>query len=46
MARPRLEDLVAPGHCALVLQEVQRGVMGDESVLPALAEAARQGNVH
>jgi nicotinamidase-related amidase len=32
---------VAPGHTALVLQEVQRGVVGDQSALPALAEAAR-----
>jgi biuret amidohydrolase len=37
---PDLRDLVAPGHTALVLQEVQRGVVGTESALPALAEAA------
>lgn len=35
-----LESLVAPGHTALVLQEVQNGVVGQPSVLPALAEAA------
>ena len=32
--------LVAPGHTALVLQEVQNGVVGDHSALPALTEAA------
>ena len=35
-----LEDLVAPMHTALVLQEVQNGVVGSPSVLPALAVAA------
>jgi biuret amidohydrolase len=39
-----LTQLVAPGHTALVLQEVQQGVVGEPSVLPALAEeAARVG---
>ena len=36
-----LAALVAPEHTALVTQECQRGVMGDQSALPALAEAAR-----
>ena len=35
-----LAALVAPGHTALVLQEVQQGVVGERSVLPALAEEA------
>ncbi len=35
-----LAALVAPGHTALVLQEVQNGVVGDASALPALTEAA------
>jgi nicotinamidase-related amidase len=35
-----LRALVAPGHTALVLQEVQNGVVGSPSALPALAEAA------
>lgn len=38
---PDLAALVAPVHTALVLQEVQNGVIGEPSVLPALAEAAR-----
>jgi nicotinamidase-related amidase len=37
---PALAALVAPAHTALVLQEVQNGVVGAPSVLPALAEAA------
>jgi nicotinamidase-related amidase len=32
--------LVAPSHTALVLQEVQNGVVGANSALPALTEAA------
>ena len=35
-----LVELVAPAHTALVLQEVQNGVVGSPSVLPALAESA------
>jgi nicotinamidase-related amidase len=35
-----LDSLVAPGHTALVLQEVQNGVVGTASALPALAAAA------
>ncbi|MBM3673959.1 MAG: cysteine hydrolase [Actinobacteria bacterium] len=35
-----LAALVAPDHTALVLQEVQNGVVGSPSALPALAEAA------
>jgi nicotinamidase-related amidase len=37
---PALNELVDPAHTALVLQEVQNGVVGTRSVLPALAEAA------
>ena len=36
-----LPELVQPGRCAVVVQEVQNGVVGDESALPFLAEAAR-----
>jgi len=35
-----LESLAAPSHTALVVQECQRGVIGDRSALPELAEAA------
>src|SRR5258708_5364240 len=37
--------LVAPEHTALVLQEVQTGVIGSPSVLPALADAAAAVNL-
>jgi nicotinamidase-related amidase len=42
MPKIRLEDLVQPGRAALVLQEVQNGVVGDLSSLPALAEAGEK----
>jgi len=38
-----LSKLVQPEHTALVTQECQRGVMGDLSALPELAEAATGG---
>jgi nicotinamidase-related amidase len=39
-----LKELMAPDHTALVLQEVQNGVVGEPSALPALAaEAAKVG---
>jgi nicotinamidase-related amidase len=37
-----LQALVAPEHTALVTQEIQRGVVGDLSSLPELAEAAAE----
>jgi nicotinamidase-related amidase len=39
---PDLNDLVAAGHTAIITQECQRGVIGDQSVLPELAEMARK----
>jgi nicotinamidase-related amidase len=38
---PELRDLVAPAHTAILTQECQRGVIGEQSALPQLAEAAR-----
>jgi nicotinamidase-related amidase len=35
-----LAALLAPAHTALVTQECQRGVIGDQAVLPELARAA------
>ena len=37
-----LVSLVAPEHCAVVTSEVQNGVVGERSALPALADAARE----
>jgi len=34
-------DLVSPGRTAIVLNELQRGVVGDRGTLPALVDAAR-----
>lgn len=42
MPKIELSDLVAPGHTALILQEVQEGILGETSALPALADAARK----
>jgi len=41
MPAPDLRTLVAREHTALVLQEVQNGVVGERSALPQLAESAR-----
>ncbi len=41
-----LAKLAAPGHTALVTQEIQRGVIGDLSQLPPLAEAAEKAIPH
>ena len=40
-----LDELVAPAHTALVLQEVQNGVVGEESALPMLATEAKKTGV-
>jgi nicotinamidase-related amidase len=40
-----LGAVASPGHTALVIQEGQRGVIGDESALPDLARAARETGV-
>jgi biuret amidohydrolase len=37
-----LPALLAPAHTAIVTSEVQRGVVGERSALPALAEAAAE----
>ena len=42
---PDLHDLLAPEQCALVVHECQRGVIGDLSGLPALADSAQNGMV-
>ena len=42
MAAPTLGELVAPGRTALVLQEIQNGIVGPTSGLRALADAARE----
>jgi nicotinamidase-related amidase len=41
----RLRELARPGRAALILQEVQNGVIGPEAVLRELADAAAQAGV-
>lgn len=45
MTSPPLAALVAPHRTALVVQEVQNGVVGDESAFPELADAAREAGM-
>ncbi len=40
-----LTELAAPGHCALLTMEIQRGVVGDLSSFPELAAAAEEAGV-
>jgi biuret amidohydrolase len=40
-----LRDLAAPDSCAVVTMEIQRGVIGDLSSFPQLADAARRVGV-
>ena len=40
MPAPSLAELVAPGTTAVITSEVQNGVVGEHSALPALASAA------
>lgn len=42
---PRLSDLLAPGRCALLLQEMQQGVIGRAGAWPDLVEAASAAGV-
>jgi nicotinamidase-related amidase len=42
-AGERIEGLLAPEQCALVILECQRGVVGDLSGLPELADNAQNG---
>jgi len=40
-----LDELLKPSHCALITQECQTGVIGNQSALPALADAAQNGMI-
>jgi nicotinamidase-related amidase len=40
-----LAELAAPGRCAVLTQEIQRGVVGDLSAFPRLAEEAERVGV-
>lgn len=45
MPRPSLHETIAPGKTAVIIQELQNGVVGEGSALPALAEAVREVGV-
>ncbi|HUN34367.1 MAG TPA: cysteine hydrolase [Trebonia sp.] len=45
MVRPSLSDLTRPDRTALVLQELQNGVVAGETILPDLADAAAEVGV-
>ena len=42
---PKLEDLVSPGHVAVLTMELQRGIVGDLACLPALAKSVAEAEV-
>jgi nicotinamidase-related amidase len=44
-AGKRLRDLLVPGRCAVLVQELQEGVVGPASRLSALAEVVRESSV-
>lgn len=45
MPDPELGELLAPGRTALVLQEMQNGVVGEDTPFPQLARAAAEAGV-
>lgn len=42
---PDLPELVAPAHTTIVTMELQKGIVGDEAILPALPAAVRQAGL-
>jgi len=40
-----LRELVAPGRCAVLVMELQRGVVGDLASMPVLAKAVQEAGV-
>ena len=45
MAEPKLEELVAKGRCAVVVMEMQRGIIGDLACIPQLGKAVAEAGV-
>jgi nicotinamidase-related amidase len=45
MPEPKLEELVARGRCAVVVMEMQRGIVGDLACIPQLGKAVAEGGV-
>ena len=44
-AADRLRELVDPRHAAVVTMELQKGIVGDEAILPALPIAVREAGM-
>ena len=42
---PELRELVAPGRCAVVVMEMQRGVVGDLACIPELGRAVAEARL-
>lgn len=45
MSSPSVKELAAPGRCAVLVMELQRGVVGDLASMPALAKAVQEAGV-
>jgi nicotinamidase-related amidase len=45
VAEPALKDLVARGRCAVVVMEMQRGVVGDLACIPELGRAVAEAGI-
>ncbi len=45
MSAPELGDLIRPGRAAVLVMELQRGVVGDLASMPVLAKAVREAGV-
>jgi nicotinamidase-related amidase len=44
-ASERLQELVRPEHTVVVTMELQKGIVGDEAILPALPVAVREAGI-
>ena len=45
MSNDNLREVAAPGRCAVLVMELQRGVVGDLASMPALANAVQEAGV-
>lgn len=45
MSAPELQELVRPGRAAVLVMELQRGVVGDLATMPLLAKAVQEAGV-
>jgi len=45
MTSASVRELVAPGHCVVLVMELQRGVVGDLATMPVLARAVEEAGV-